>query len=175
MMIEDVGPAPLTDAPPSVLAVLLASLTERMRPFDDKIEDLLAELKWSLASGGAGVDREPAAVMRDLDDKVGLLRDFVAELDTWNDAPDWDARVRAIATENGGFCAITFYACEELSDLEQRACCKEQLAGVHLRAIWRMIKGLETIAGTLCRLLLGRKRGDMAATGHGVGRLRRGP
>jgi hypothetical protein len=132
-----------SDAPLSLVAALLTSLTIRVRLFGCQFDDQLEELKRSLSSGGAGVDREPVAVMRDLDHAVSELHEFAEDLERLNQEPDWDARVRAIATENCGFCAITFYALDDLIDLKQRASREEQRAEVHLQAIWMMIKGFE--------------------------------
>jgi hypothetical protein len=123
-----------------LLAGLLTSLT-------GELHELLDELRHSLNSGGTGVDREPVAVMRDFDRAVSWWHDF-GVLAGANKEPDWDARVRAIATENGGLCEITFYAGDDMPDLRRRASRAAQWADVHLRAILLTTIGFRTFEPT---------------------------
>jgi hypothetical protein len=145
MMDEDAYRSSETKGSSSLLSALLTSLVVRIRLCGYDFDSLLEELKRSLNSGGTGVDREPIAVMRDLDRAVSSLHDLAGDLVELNQEPDWDARVRAIANENGGFCAITFYARDDMPDLRRRASREEQRAEVHLQAIWLMFKGFEPL------------------------------
>jgi hypothetical protein len=125
------------DDAPSLTTLLVRDLV-------DRLSDLLDELWQSLASNGGGVDREPAAVLRDLDDFAAQLSELPAMLAAMDKGTDGDPHVRAIAAENGGFCAITFYGHDDLPDLKERAARDEQRAKVHLQLMSVVTKALET-------------------------------
>jgi hypothetical protein len=145
MTDEDADRSSETNVSSSLRTALLASLIVRIRLFGCEFDGLLAELKRSLSGGSTGVGREQVAVLRDLDGAVSSLHDLAGDLEELNQEPDWDARVRAIAAENGGSCAITFYARDDMPDLRRRASREEQRAEVHLQAIWLMFKGFEPL------------------------------
>jgi hypothetical protein len=115
-----------------------------VRDFANMLSGSLGELRHSLASNGGGVDREPAAVLRDLDDLAAQLSELPAVLAAMDKGADGDAHVRAIAAENGGFCTLTFYGRDDLPDLTERAVRDEQRAKVHLQLTSLVTKALET-------------------------------
>jgi hypothetical protein len=125
------------DDTPSMTTLLVRDLV-------DRLSDLLDELWQSLASNGGGVDREPAAVLRDLDDLAAQLSELPDVLAAMDKGADGDAHVRAIAAENGGFCAITLYGHDDLPDLKERAARGEQRAKDHLQLMSLVTKALET-------------------------------
>jgi hypothetical protein len=112
-----------------------------VRSYAEQFNELLAELNHSLVSGGAGIDREPAAIIRDLDDAVNSQLDFTEKLEALDKEPNGDANVRAVATENGGLCEIKFYAREDVPNLKQRASRGGDRATVHLRAMRLLADG----------------------------------
>jgi hypothetical protein len=124
------------DAPP--LTTLL------VRDLVNTLSDLLDELRHSLASSGGGVDREPAAVLRDLDKEVAKLGELPDVLAAMDKGADGDEHVRAIATENGGFCAMAFYGRDDLPDLRERAARDERRAKIHLQLISVVARALKT-------------------------------
>jgi hypothetical protein len=121
-----------------------------VRDLVNTLSDLLDELRHSLASSGGGVDREPAAVLRDLDKEVAELGELPDVLAAMDKGVDGDGHARAIATENGGFCAITFYGRDDLPDLTERAARDERRAKIHLQLISVVAKALKTSQPPRC-------------------------
>jgi hypothetical protein len=149
----------LRDAPASLT---MASPSRLVRRCADTLNELLIDLKRSVASNGGGVDREPATVMRDLGDAVAQLSELATALALDEEPGAERARkthghaalkaLHAIATENGGLCSVVFYGRPDLRNLEEHLVAGDQRVLVHVEAMCRVIRALETKRPPRCVL-----------------------
>jgi hypothetical protein len=149
----------LRDARASLMAPSPSHLVRRCA---DRLEDLLDDLERSLASNGGGVEREPATVMRDLDDAVAELSELATALAL--DEEPGAARalktnsqaalnaLHAIVAENGGLCSVAFYTPDDLPDMKEDLAAGDQRALAHFDAMCQVIRALSTKRPPRCVL-----------------------